>query len=68
MFTTTYINIKKFVSEIFKSTQSGKPGVKEDPCVEVFVNTNIQYMYNLTVNPTPQDSITEYDNARTEYK
>ena len=40
--------MKKFVSEIFKRTRSGKPYEEEDSHLEGFVNPNIQEKYNLT--------------------
>ena len=41
MFTTTYKNIKKFVSKIFKHTRSGKPYTEEAPRIEGCANTHI---------------------------
>ena len=40
--------MKKFVSEIFKRTRSGKTDAEEDSHIEGCVNPNIQEKYNLT--------------------
>ena len=42
VFTETCKNVKKFLSEIFKYTRSGKPYAEEAPRIEACVNTNIQ--------------------------
>ena len=42
LFTTTSKNMKKFISEIFKHTGSGKPDAEEASHIEVCVNPNIQ--------------------------
>ena len=48
MFTTTYKNMKNFVSGIFKLTRKGKLYVEEASHIEGYVNPNIQEKYNLT--------------------
>ena len=55
MFTTTSKNMKKFVSEIFKRTRSGKTDAEEDSHIEGCVNPNIQDKYNLTQNNSSGD-------------
>ena len=47
--------IKKFVSEVFKRTRSGKTDVKEAPHIEGCVNKKIQDKYNLTPKTLPVD-------------
>ena len=42
VFTATYKNTKKFVSEIFKYTRSGKQDAEEASHIEGCVNSNIQ--------------------------
>ena len=39
--------MKKFISEIFKHTGSGKPDAEEASHIEVCVNPNIQEKWNL---------------------
>ena len=53
MFTTTYKNMKKFVSEILKHTRWGKPDMEEASHIEGFVNPHIQYKYNHTHKTSP---------------
>ena len=48
VFTTTSKNMKKFVSETFKPTRSGKTDAEEPSHIEVCVNPNIQEKNNLT--------------------
>ena len=48
-------NMKNFVSEIFKRTRSGKPGVEEASHIEGYFNPNIQENYNLTPKISPVD-------------
>ena len=55
MFTPTYINIKKFESEIFKLTIPRKPDVEEAPCIEGCEKKKIQEKYNLTPQNLPVD-------------
>ena len=47
--------MKKFLSEIFKLTRSGKPDAEEASHIEGCVNPNIQEKYNLTHKTTPLD-------------
>ena len=55
VFTSTYKNIKKLASEIFKSTRSGKPDVEEAPHIEGCVITKNKDTYNLTPKTLPVD-------------
>ena len=48
--------MKKFVTEIFKITRSGKPDAEEDSHIEVCVNPYIEDNYN----PNPKTSPVDY--------
>ena len=47
--------MKKFTSETFKHTRSGKYGVGGSQLVEVFVNSNTWEKYNITLKTSPVD-------------
>ena len=53
VFTSTYKNMKNFVSEIFKHTRSGKLDVEEASHIEVCVKPNIKQKYDLTTKTSP---------------
>ena len=53
MFTATYKNVKKFVSEIFKRTRPGKPDMEDISHIEGCVNPNIQEKYKLAPKTSP---------------
>ena len=55
MFTATYKNINRFMSEIFKHTRSGKPYFEEALRIEGCMDTNIQDKYNPTPRTLPVD-------------
>ena len=55
MFAATYKNIKKLASKTSKRYISGKPYMEEAPHIEGWVNTKIQYKYNLKPKTSPSD-------------
>ena len=56
VFTATNKNMKKFVSEIFKSTRSGKLDAEEASHIKGCVKPNIKEVYKLT----PTNSLVDY--------
>ena len=55
VFTATYKTMKKFVSEIFKCTRSGKLDSEEDSLIEGCIKPEIQEKYNITTKNGPVD-------------
>ena len=55
VFTSTYKNMKNFVSEIFKRTRSGKLDAEEASHIELCGNQSIQDKYNLITKTSPVD-------------
>ena len=53
VFTATYKNMKKFVSEILKLSRSGKPDAEQTSHIEGCVKTNIKDKYNLNTKTSP---------------
>ena len=47
--------MKRFVSEIFKCTRSGKPGTEEASHIEGCVNPKVQEKYTLTLKTSSVD-------------